>query len=279
MAVLLPDRPGPLEAVETTWVPAAAGCTTSGAAPRPPRSPPPCSPIRPPRCWPAPACCTCPASPPRSPTAAWPCCVPCWPTAARVGWSASTSTGAPRSGRNATRPCCRRCWTPPNCCCSAPTRPGPTSAPTSPPRCAAVSPPPPPWWSRTPPWWSPPPPTSPAPPPTRWPATRPRCSPHLADGHADALGLLTGLLDPALLTHHPDVRPLALDRHGLVLRLDHPHSHRDVRLVFPEPACDTEDFGHRMHELLTAAQHGPPAPSRPPGPARVRRTRRTPRPP
>ncbi|MFD8702311.1 DUF2470 domain-containing protein [Kitasatospora sp. NPDC059648] len=82
---------------------------------------------------------------------------------------------------------------------------------------------------------------------------------HLADDHADALDLLTGLLDPALLTHRPAVRPLALDRHGLVLRLDHSHGHRDVRLVFPEPARDTEDFGHRMHELLTAAQHGLPA--------------------
>ncbi|MER7669653.1 DUF2470 domain-containing protein [Kitasatospora sp. NPDC096128] len=82
---------------------------------------------------------------------------------------------------------------------------------------------------------------------------------HLADDHADALDLLTRLLDPALLAHHPDVRPLALDRHGLVLRLDHSHGHRDVRLVFPEPACDTEDFGHRMHDLLTAAEHGLPA--------------------
>ncbi|MFJ8474596.1 DUF2470 domain-containing protein [Kitasatospora sp. NPDC094011] len=82
---------------------------------------------------------------------------------------------------------------------------------------------------------------------------------HLADDHADALDLLTRLLDPALLTGNPDVRPLALDRHGLVLRLDHPHGHRDVRLVFPEPACDTEDFGHRMHALLSAAEHGLPA--------------------
>ncbi|MFJ7250450.1 DUF2470 domain-containing protein [Kitasatospora sp. NPDC098652] len=82
---------------------------------------------------------------------------------------------------------------------------------------------------------------------------------HLADDHADALDLLTRLLDPALLTHGPDIRPLALDRHGLVLRLDHSHGHRDVRLVFPEPARDTEDFGHRMHELLTAAEHDLPA--------------------
>ncbi|MFJ6619501.1 DUF2470 domain-containing protein [Kitasatospora sp. NPDC091335] len=81
---------------------------------------------------------------------------------------------------------------------------------------------------------------------------------HLADDHADALDVLTRLLDPAVLTHAPDVRPLALDRYGLVLRLDHPYGHRDVRLVFPEPARDTEDFGHRMHELLAAAQHGLP---------------------
>ncbi|MFE3877879.1 DUF2470 domain-containing protein [Kitasatospora sp. NPDC059146] len=82
---------------------------------------------------------------------------------------------------------------------------------------------------------------------------------HLADDHADALDLLTRLLDPALLTHGPAVRPLALDRHGLVLRLDHSHGHRDVRLVFPEPARDTEDFGHRMHDLMAAAEHGLPA--------------------
>ncbi|MFJ6772366.1 DUF2470 domain-containing protein [Kitasatospora sp. NPDC091257] len=81
---------------------------------------------------------------------------------------------------------------------------------------------------------------------------------HFADDHAEALDVLTRLLDPAVLTHDPEVRPLALDRYGLVLRLDHPHGHRDVRLVFPEPARDTEDFGHRMHALLAAAQYGLP---------------------
>ncbi|MET8539423.1 DUF2470 domain-containing protein [Kitasatospora sp. NPDC004799] len=81
---------------------------------------------------------------------------------------------------------------------------------------------------------------------------------HFADDHAEALDVLTRLLDPAVLTHDPEVRPLALDRYGLVLRLDHPHGHRDVRLVFPEPARDTDDFGHRMHELLAAAQYGLP---------------------
>ncbi|SOB80071.1 DUF2470 domain-containing protein [Streptomyces sp. 1331.2] len=82
---------------------------------------------------------------------------------------------------------------------------------------------------------------------------------HLADDHADAFDVLTRLLDPALLARTPDVRPLALDRHGLVLRLDHPDGHRDVRLAFPEPARDTEDFGHRMHDLLSAARYGQPA--------------------
>lgn len=82
---------------------------------------------------------------------------------------------------------------------------------------------------------------------------------HLADDHPDALAVLTRLLDPALLTGRPDVRPLALDRYGLVLRLDHPHGHRDVRLVFPEPAADADEFGHRVHQLLTAAHRTLPA--------------------
>ncbi|MER7754932.1 DUF2470 domain-containing protein [Kitasatospora sp. NPDC097643] len=82
---------------------------------------------------------------------------------------------------------------------------------------------------------------------------------HLADDHAEELALLTRLLDPALLAGQPDVRPLALDRHGLVLRLDHPHGHRDVRLVFPEPADGTDEFGQRMHDMLTAARHALPA--------------------
>lgn len=81
---------------------------------------------------------------------------------------------------------------------------------------------------------------------------------HFADDHAEALDVLTWLLDPAVLVHAPEVRPLALDRYGLVLRLEHPHGHRDVRLVFPEPARDTDDFGHRMHDLLAAAQYGLP---------------------
>ncbi|WP_329490899.1 DUF2470 domain-containing protein [Kitasatospora sp. NBC_01246] len=82
---------------------------------------------------------------------------------------------------------------------------------------------------------------------------------HLADDHPDALALLTRLLDRELLVGHPDVRPLALDRHGLVLRLDHPYGHRDVRLVFPEPARDADEFGHRVHQLLTAANSDLPA--------------------
>ncbi|WP_380281484.1 DUF2470 domain-containing protein [Kitasatospora purpeofusca] len=82
---------------------------------------------------------------------------------------------------------------------------------------------------------------------------------HLADGHPDALAVLTRLIDPALLAAHPAVRPLALDRYGLVLRLDHPHGHRDVRLVFPEPARDADEFGHRVHQLVAAAEQVLPA--------------------
>ncbi|MFI6846791.1 DUF2470 domain-containing protein [Kitasatospora sp. NBC_00085] len=82
---------------------------------------------------------------------------------------------------------------------------------------------------------------------------------HLADDHRDALAVLTRLIDPRLLAGRPEIRPLALDRYGLVLRLAHPNGHRDVRLVFPEPARDADEFGHRLHQLLTAAHSGLPA--------------------
>ncbi|MGW6914599.1 DUF2470 domain-containing protein [Kitasatospora sp. NPDC054939] len=82
---------------------------------------------------------------------------------------------------------------------------------------------------------------------------------HLADDHPDALAMLTRLIDPNLLADRPEVRPLALDRYGLVLRLDHPHGHRDIRLVFPEPADDADEFGHRVYQLLTAARSAVPA--------------------
>ncbi|MER7705407.1 DUF2470 domain-containing protein [Kitasatospora sp. NPDC097605] len=82
---------------------------------------------------------------------------------------------------------------------------------------------------------------------------------HLADGHPDALAVLTRLIDPELLAGLPAVRPLALDRYGLVLRLDHPGGHRDVRLVFPEPARDADEFGHRVHQLVAAAEQVLPA--------------------
>ncbi|MFD0275706.1 DUF2470 domain-containing protein [Kitasatospora sp. NPDC127111] len=82
---------------------------------------------------------------------------------------------------------------------------------------------------------------------------------HLADDHPDVLAVLTRLLDPRLLAGRPEIRPLALDRYGLVLRLDHPHGHRDVRLVFPERADDADEFGRLVHQLLTAAHCALPA--------------------
>ncbi|AZM47364.1 DUF2470 domain-containing protein [Streptomyces sp. WAC 06738] len=80
---------------------------------------------------------------------------------------------------------------------------------------------------------------------------------HLADSHRDAVDALTRLLDPAVLHGVVRVHPLALDRYGLVLRLEHPRTHRDVRLPFPNPLTDPAEAGPAIQTLLSAAHHCP----------------------
>ena len=79
---------------------------------------------------------------------------------------------------------------------------------------------------------------------------------HLVEGHQDHVAALTRLLDPYLLLGVAAVTPLALDRHGIVLRLEHHRDHRDVRLPFVEPLLDAEQVGHRIHALLAASPRG-----------------------
>ncbi|MDH6135607.1 hypothetical protein P3T37_005023 [Kitasatospora sp. MAA4] len=76
---------------------------------------------------------------------------------------------------------------------------------------------------------------------------------HLTDDHEDYVAALSRLVDAHLLVGVTRVLPLAVDRHGLVLRLEYLHAHRDVRLLFDEPLLDVEHVGHRIHALLTAA--------------------------
>ncbi|AUH41792.1 DUF2470 domain-containing protein [Streptomyces sp. CMB-StM0423] len=78
---------------------------------------------------------------------------------------------------------------------------------------------------------------------------------HLADSHRDAVDALTRLLDPAALHGVVRVHPLALDRYGLVLRLEHPRGHRDARLPFPTPLTGPAEAGPAIRTLLYAAHH------------------------
>ncbi|MEU3611842.1 DUF2470 domain-containing protein [Streptomyces sp. NPDC006872] len=76
---------------------------------------------------------------------------------------------------------------------------------------------------------------------------------HLADSHPDAVERLTRLVDPGSLHGAVRVQPLAVDRHGLTLRIERARAHGDVRLPFHAPADDVSQLTERMHVLLTQA--------------------------
>ncbi|GGI97619.1 DUF2470 domain-containing protein [Streptomyces brasiliensis] len=76
---------------------------------------------------------------------------------------------------------------------------------------------------------------------------------HLADSHPDAVERLTRLVEPQSLHAATRVRPLAVDRHGLTLRIERTRTHGDVRLPFHAPADDVAQLTERMHVLLTQA--------------------------
>ena len=76
---------------------------------------------------------------------------------------------------------------------------------------------------------------------------------HLADCHPDAVERLTRLVDADSLHGAVRVQPLAVDRHGLTLRIERARAHGDVRLPFHAPADDVSRLTERMHVLLTQA--------------------------
>ncbi|MCI3242161.1 DUF2470 domain-containing protein [Streptomyces spinosisporus] len=76
---------------------------------------------------------------------------------------------------------------------------------------------------------------------------------HLADCHSDAVERLTRLVDHASLHGAVRVQPLAVDRHGLTLRIERNRAHGDVRLPFHTPADDLAQLTERMHALLAQA--------------------------
>jgi hypothetical protein len=80
---------------------------------------------------------------------------------------------------------------------------------------------------------------------------------HLIDVHSDELALLTRLVDPRLVQGVLRVLPLAMDRYGVTLRLEHVGAHHDVRLPFSAPLSDAAQAGGRVRELLAAARACP----------------------
>ncbi|AJE82741.1 MULTISPECIES: DUF2470 domain-containing protein [Streptomyces] len=76
---------------------------------------------------------------------------------------------------------------------------------------------------------------------------------HLDTAHADAVELLSRLLPVKKLLGVVRVRPLRLDRYGIVLRLERFRGSCDARLVFPEPATHAGEAVERLHLLLDRA--------------------------
>ncbi|WP_406162849.1 DUF2470 domain-containing protein [Streptomyces sp. NBC_00882] len=76
---------------------------------------------------------------------------------------------------------------------------------------------------------------------------------HLADCHPDAVERLTRLVEADSLHGAVRVQPLAVDRHGLTLRIERTRAHGDVRLPFHAPADDVARLTERIHVLLTQA--------------------------
>ncbi|MFF0791798.1 DUF2470 domain-containing protein [Streptomyces spiralis] len=76
---------------------------------------------------------------------------------------------------------------------------------------------------------------------------------HLADAHPDAVERLSRLVGPDSLHGAVRVRPLAVDRHALTLRIERARTDGDVRLPFHAPADDIARLTERMHVLLAQA--------------------------
>ncbi|GAA1005005.1 hypothetical protein STXM2123_426 [Streptomyces sp. F-3] len=76
---------------------------------------------------------------------------------------------------------------------------------------------------------------------------------HLADAHPETVERLARLIGPRSLHGAVRVRPLAVDRHGLTLRIERARTHGDVRLPFHAPADDVAQLTERMHVLLSQA--------------------------
>ncbi|MEU8889808.1 DUF2470 domain-containing protein [Streptomyces sp. NPDC048442] len=77
---------------------------------------------------------------------------------------------------------------------------------------------------------------------------------HLLDSHAELIPLLLRLAPAPRTAELTRALPQAMDRYGLTLRLEYPHTHTDVRLPFPTPVTGVEQAGPQIQGLLRAAR-------------------------
>ncbi|MFJ4859179.1 DUF2470 domain-containing protein [Streptomyces sp. NPDC088748] len=77
---------------------------------------------------------------------------------------------------------------------------------------------------------------------------------HLLDDHHDLVTLLLRLVRPLPTAAVLRALPVAMDRYGIILRLEERRGHRDVRLPFPSPLDDVEQAGAQIQALFSAAR-------------------------
>jgi len=73
---------------------------------------------------------------------------------------------------------------------------------------------------------------------------------HLAAHHPDAIDVLSRLCDREALIGVTRVLPIALDRYGIVLRVERLRDHRDVRLPFDQRIDNGSEAAVQMRTLL-----------------------------
>ncbi len=78
---------------------------------------------------------------------------------------------------------------------------------------------------------------------------------HLAQDHADLVRILIRLIDRETLDGARRVVPLAVDRHGLTMRVEYRRGHRDVLLAFAAPATTYDEVRCSLRDLALRA-HG-----------------------
>jgi hypothetical protein len=76
---------------------------------------------------------------------------------------------------------------------------------------------------------------------------------HLLLEHPGELALMRALLPRQLTARAHQVRPVGIDRYGLMLRVTSPSQAHDVRLAFRRPVTTAQDLPEQMRELLYRA--------------------------